>query len=464
MSEEQSPEVEEQSPAPEQAEQTEQAEPQAEQPQENPLFQSLFDAAEPEEQVVQTATVAPQPSSLSEALHEIEQEPETETTTEEVEEEAKQEEPQTGEPPEAAKPKKKAKKVKQVVDPEVPKAEQQPKVETPAFAEETEEQKVIKELIPEEREYYDMAKFASDNMEEHKGLDKKFLEYFKKSKNYVEKRLKDDPYADLSEDYEYKEFVEKNRPKFSQVDAKKIERAMITKQAEEAAEARVRPEVERLRREQEIARLKPKVEAKKKEYRAHFHKILPEDAQEVLQKEGPEALEKQNPIRYKVMDEITTNLLRFADTFQDITSGLVSYDETNQLHKELLDWVQMEQDHYINSGDTSKDGKTFMRRERFYATPEDQRTQYFTWTDDDLMVLLVYRAQERLKETLKYQEAMLEKAGYTRQAPAARVQQPQQPAPVQRPAPDISPAPRVSQQEAPKAKPQSSNVMSILGM
>lgn len=458
MSEEQSPEVEE----PQVEEKTEETQEQEEQ---NPLFKSLFDAVEPEKEEVETPLVAPQPSSLTEALHDIELEPQPETTEDTEKEEEVVEEAKQGEPPEAARPKKKSKKVKQVIDPQVPEQQLAPETETKiAFEQQTEEEKVIKELIPEEREYYEMAKFASDNMTEHKDLDKQFLEYFKKSKSYVEKRLNDDPYVDLNEDQEYKEFVTKNRPEFSPVDAKKIERAIITKQAEEAAEAKVKPEVERLRREQEVARLKPQVEAKKKEYRAQFHKILPEDAQEVLAKDGAEALEKQNPIRYKVMDEITTNLLRFADAFQDITSGLVEYDQGNQLHKELLDWVEKEQDHYINAGDTAKDGKTFMRRERFYRTPEEQRTQYFTWSDDDLMVLLVYRAQERLKETLKYQEAMLEKAGYVRQA-QPQVAQPQpQKKPVETPAPDISPAPRVSQQEAPKTKSQTNNVMSILGL
>lgn len=454
---------EEQSPDTEQPQEPQEAQEAQEQPQENPLFQSLFDAAEPEQEQVETPFIAPQPSSLTEALHDIELEPEVVVADEEEKETVEENTEQQGEPPEAAKPKKKSKKVKQVLDPEIPVSPEVP-VTPPAFSEETEEQKILKDLIPEEKEYYDMAKFASDNMEDHKGLDKEFLDYFSKSKNYVEKRLKDDPYADLSEDFEYKEFVEKNRPKFSPVDAKKIERAMITRQAEAAAEAKVKPEVERLRREQEVARLKPKVDQKKAEYRQQFHKILPEDAQEVLAKEGVEALEKQNPIRYKVMNDITTNLLSFADTFQDITSGLVAYDETNQMHTELLDWVKQEQDHYINTGDTAKDGKTFMRRERFYATPEDQRTKYFTWSDDDLMVLLVYRAQERLKETLKYQETMLEKAGYTRQAAPAQVTKPQQPAPAPTSAPDISPAPRVGQQEVPKAKADNNNVMSILGM
>jgi hypothetical protein len=181
MSEEQSTEVEE-------SEETKVEE----QETQNPLFQSLFDAAKPEQEA-ETPLVAPQPSSLTEALHDIEKEPEVEIANEQVEEEeTKQEQPESGEPPEAAKPKKKVKKVKQVIDPEIPKVEEtQP--EAPAFAEESEQQKIIKNLIPEEKEYYDMAKFASDNMEEHRGLDEEFLEYFKKSKNYVEKRLKDDP-------------------------------------------------------------------------------------------------------------------------------------------------------------------------------------------------------------------------------------------------------------------------------
>ena len=267
MSEENNPEVEQaENPAPEETTQ------EAEQPKENPLFASLFETVENEEPVQEESELeAPQPSSLSEALYDIENNEEVVEEAQPEEEQAEEAETTEETEPEAAKPqKKKGKKVKQVIDPEVPKAEEKEPETKVAFAEESEEDKVLKELIPEEREYYDMAKFASDNMGEHDGLDKQFLEYFKKSKNYVEKRLKEDPYADLTDDYEYKEFVEKNRPKLSQVDAKKIERAMITKQAEEAAEAKVRPEVESCR-EQEIAQKKPEVEKKKAEYE-HFHK------------------------------------------------------------------------------------------------------------------------------------------------------------------------------------------------
>lgn len=438
-----------------------QEEPQVEEKEANPLFDALFEAAEeePEEEAPEEVAI---PSSLSEALYDIENEqPSDNVEVEETEEPEAEQKAETGEPPEAARPKKrKAKKVKQVVDPEIP---QQPQTRV-AFSqpEETEDDKVIKGLIPEEKEYYDLAKFASDNMEEHKNLDKKFLDYFKKSKGYVEKRLKDDPYADLTDDHEYKEFMEKNRPKFSPTDAKKVERAMITKQAEDAAEARVRPEVERLRKEQEMARKKPLIDQTKASFRNNFGIILPEDVQEKLKEEGGlEKVQQEDPLGFQVMDSITQNLFSFADTFVDITQGAIPYDETNQTHKELLDWVQKEQDSYIQGGETGKDGKTFMRRERYYATPEAQRTQYYTWTDDDLLNLLVMRAKERLDGTLQYQKTMLENSGYVRQGARPKAVKPQ-PAARQPSAPQVSPTPRSNQPAQEQIK--TNTPLSILGL
>lgn len=416
-------------------------EPQAEDaPKANPLFDALFEAADDESAPEESEEIQA-PSSLSEALYDIENEvDEPESESEPVKEEPKAE---TGEPPEAARPKRKAKKVKQVIDPEIPNQVPETKV---AFStnEETEEDKIVKELIPEEKEYYELAKFASNNMEEHQDLDIKFLDFFKKSKSYVEKRLKDDPYAELTDDHEYKEFLEKHRPKFSQTDAKQVERKMITRQAEEAAEARVRPEVERLRKEQEIARKKPQADNTKMGFRQNFGVILPEDVQKKLKEEGGlETVQKEDPLAFQVMDSITQNLFTFADAFVDITQGISPYDETNQTHKELLDWVQKEQDAYIESGETGKDGKTFMRRERFYATPESQRTQYYTWEDGDLLNLLVMRAKQRLDGTLNYQRTMLQNAGYVKSGASP---QPAKAKPVpQQKAPSLSPTPRSNQ-------------------
>jgi|SRR6056300_7021 len=449
---------------PEATEQPTEVETENETAEQNPLFNALFEAAEEQESAEEPPEEIPHPSSLTDALYDIETQSE-ESIEEESEEQPEQESVQgsaAGEPPEAARPKKKRKKVKQVIDPEVP-VEHQQQV---AFSqpEESEEDKIVKGLIPEEKEYYELAKFASGNMPEHKDLDKKFLNFFKQSKAYVEKRLKDDPYTDLAEDQDYKEFMAKNRPQFSQQDAKKVERAMITRQAEDAAEARVRPEVERLRKEQELARKKPVLDRVKAGFRSQFAAILPEEVQEKIKQEGGlEEIQKEDPLRFQVMDSITKNLFSFADSFVDITQGLVPYDESNQIHKELLDWVQQEQDNYIKTGETVREGKTFMRRERFHALPEDKRTQYFTWSDDDLLKLLVMRAKQRLGATLDYQQKMLESAGYVRSTakPKPKAQKPTMPQTVS--APQVAPSPRASE-SAPQPQSKALNPMSILGM
>ena len=218
----------------------------------NPMFRALFDAAEEEGE---PEAAPPRPSSLTDAMFEIEAGPEAEEPEATPEAEPVQEEKE----PEASTPQKKGKKVKQVIDPEVPEDPEAPEEEV-AFQPEGEDRAVVESLTPDERVVYDAAKFASSEMEEYNNLDGQFLDYFKKSQEYVAQRVADDPFVELVEDEGYRKFVEVNRPKFTQHDAKKVEQEMLVHTAEERALAKMRPEVDRLRREQELARMKPVVE------------------------------------------------------------------------------------------------------------------------------------------------------------------------------------------------------------
>ena len=82
-------------------------------------------------------------------------------------------------------------------------------------------------------------------MAEHKGLDKKFKTFFEKSKSFLDNKIKDDPSFDPEDDYEYKEFMEKNRPEVSPAELKKIEKSMWIKQAKEEAKRELMPEQEK---------------------------------------------------------------------------------------------------------------------------------------------------------------------------------------------------------------------------
>jgi hypothetical protein len=294
-------------------------------------------------------------------------------------------------------------------------------------------------------------------------LDGNFLDYFKKSKEYVDKRLADDPFVELGDDDEYRKFIEQNRPKFTPQEAKKVEQEMFIAKAEERALEKMRPEVERLRREQELAQKKPVVAKKKSVFRAQSQNIIPEDFRKKLEGGGDEAVKKlqeSNPLEFQVMDQISSNLLSLADTFVDVTSGTIDYDESNTVHKQLLEWVQKEQDTYVEGGDTKKDGKTFMRRERFFTLPEDKRTEYFTWSDDDLLGIMTWRAKQQLDAMLAHQKQVLAQAGYVKGGQPRPARQPAQ----AQQAPRVAPTPREGNTAAPGQGKESVTPMSILGM
>lgn len=445
------------------AEQPQEGTPKA--PQDNPLFKALYEAAEepveqePAEEVVPEEPKV-EPHTLNEALDLMEEEPEEEVIEEQVEEQAQ--EVATSEEPKKSQPKKK--KVKQVIDPDLP---EQPKFEEPAFSkpEEDPDEEYMKTLLPEEREIYTLAKYASQNMDEYKGADEELKTYFNKSKAYIERRLKEDPHVDLREDQEYRNFMAQNRPRFNQNDVKKVEKEMIISEAEKRAEQKSSMENRRLKHELERIKKEPQVLQAKQNLRQAATNIIPEEFRDKLgSQEGLEKLAKENPFEYQIMDGVASYLTQVSDTFIDITTGMTQYNPNDPTHKRLLEWVDEEQNNFIQSGQTQKDGKVFMRRERYHQLPADKRAEYYTWSDDDLLGLLMARAQQRLQNDLNAHRQALQNAGYTRVGqPIPQPQQVAQPVAKQEP-PRATSAPRPGGVPAQKARPKTNAMLNILGM
>lgn len=409
----------------------EQVEEQVEQPtqeapaeESNALYSSLFDIAEEdavqnEEEEKFKPLKSEDVVSLTDAVDRLDEQPEQPEVKEEVEE---QQVKQAVEP-EKAEPKKK--KVKQVVDPDVP---EDLRPQSNALAEEPEvkSDEFEDSLLPEEKEVYDLAKYASEKMpNEYKGADEEFKKYFTGTRQYIEKRLKDDPHLNLSEDEEYKTFIARNRPKFGSSDARKVEQEMLLEKAEARAREKLRPEIERVKREQERIALAPKVQQKKAQVQQVVKQIIPEDFRKVLEEEGGlDKLSKTKPMEFAAIDAVTGQAMASANLLVDITTGNVGYDPSNNDHVALLDWVNQQQDAFINSGQTHRDGKVFMRRERYFQLPEGKRSEYYTWSDDDLLQVIAIRSQEAINVSLQRQQEMLK--AYMGQQPASQVAQPAQ--------------------------------------
>jgi hypothetical protein len=456
MNEEPEAEVEVQ---PEETEVTENTEqPQVEQEEPSNIFDALFSAAEAEPE--------PEPEeesraiSLNQAIRELDEESTVEEPEEEEEPEAETEE--VAQEPEAAKPKTKKKKVKQVVDPDV-----EPE-ETPSeysFPEEDPDKEFTDNLLPEEKDLYELAKFADENMDGYKGKAQEFKKYFEQTKSYIETRIKEDPHADLSDDADYQEFISKNRPDFNQLDIKKVDRERNIHEAMRRIEEQQAPEKERAKVEQERSRKAPEVQKFKMMFRQHSKLAIPEEMSDLVKDEDSiKQFEESNPLEYQIINTVTTELHNTGDALLDITQGMSTYDESNPLHSKLLKWVNDEQEQYIQSGDTNREGKTFMRRERYFKLPESKRTAYYTWSDADLIQILTVRAKQKIQESLEHQRQLLERSGYSRQA-VKQAAPKKAPAPKRQPPPSVGSAPRPGNTPAQTPPPARKTALeSVLGM
>lgn len=411
-------------------------------PQDNPLFKTLFEVGdEVGEEAEGSVESEPEPDAdvpmtLSEAVDDISNAEEVEQVEETQEAEVEEAESVDPKAEEVDKGSPKKKKLRKVVDPEVP--QDLKPAEYNLSEEDEEEEELDMDLLPAEKEVYKMARFASRNMAEHKGLDKKFKDFFSKSKAYLDKRVSDDPHFDIADDHEYSEFMEKNRPQVDQSELKRIEKTMWIDEAKKEARKELAPQQEKLRKEIERTQKAPQVTHAKNSFRQMSQKVvIPEDLNEKFsQPNGIEEFKKENPLEFKIIEQVTGELLQAGDTLTDILMSNVDLDISNPAHKSLLEWVNTEQDNYINSGQTEQDGKLFMRRERFFALPEDKRSEYYTWSDDDLLKILALRSKERVSSQLEHQRKILEESGYVRAT--------------------AQPAPQ--QQVAPKAKPEAPKV------
>lgn len=232
------------------------------------------------------------------------------------------------------------------------------------------------------------------------------------------------------------------------------------------------PETEKLRRKLEQAERAPTVEKAKGAFRSMAQKVvIPEEYQDIFEKGGQEAIAKfaeENPLEYKIMDGASATLLKYGDTLTDIFLKNVDVNENDPVHKELIDWVNREQENFIKSGQTEQDGKIFMRRERYYTLPADKRSEYYTWSDDDLLKILALRTQEQVKVALNNQREILEKSGYVRQASQQKEAQPEkQPTNVQQVAekpPVVNTTPRPGNNlNGKKPAPKNNALLNVLG-
>lgn len=414
----------------------------------NPIFDALFKAVEeePQEEGSEDEDFVP-PSSLHSALHDIDTEP-----TEEVEQKEEVQEEESKEEVAPIKKKRVARK-KNIVDPN-PETEKKFTAPTskPPVA-----QADLSGLNESEKERYQLAQWASSNVKGYKNKDKEYLAFFRNHKNYIDSRLKEDPEINLNEDEDYRKFLLDNKPIFNSQD---IQNRKIQKEAERKAVDRLQPEIQKQQREIQRMKNAPVSKQQKTDSRRRIAKAVPEEIMKGF-KSDPNYT-KTHALESKIVDKVLGDAYALVDAFHDISNDMVDYDEKNPVHTALARWIENEQNAFVQSGKTKRNGRVFIRRERYPNVPTSDKDKYYTFSDEDLINLLTQRAKQSMAVQIDKTIKDLEAAGFSRsQGISKKVSTPEhQPAP---PRHNPSPRPGPSAPQA-EAKPSENKVLSLLGM
>jgi hypothetical protein len=150
------------------------------------------------------------------------------------------------------------------------------------------------------------------------------------------------------------------------------------------------------------------------------------------------------------------------EAFHGIASDIVDFDEKNPVHIRLSNWINQEQEAFIQSGKTKRGGKTFVRRERYPHVPESDRNKYYTFSDSDVMQLLAKRAGDSMSKQIAKSLEELQSSGFVRKsAPVQNTQTPQ----VEQSAKRMNPSPRPGPSMETGNSDQGENkVLSLLGL
>lgn len=414
----------------------------------NPIFNALFKAVEGEgeEEEEEQEEFTP-PSSLQSALHDIEQGVEPEK-----QEESQEEESTEGITEEVPEKKKRVARKKKIVDPEfTPRQTVAQKTPVPVRQHDT------SQLNEHEKERYNLAKWASENVEGFKDKDTEYLKFFKEHKSYLDKRLMEDPDINLEDDEEYKRFLSQNRPNFN-VD--QIKNARIQKLAEANAIKKLSPEIEKQKKELARLRAEPKVKVAKAQSKKLIAQSVPKEIMDSFRADPD--FSKTHALEAEIVDRILGDANAMAEAFHNIASDLEDYNPSNKVHVQLSKWIDQEQSAFIQGGKTKRQGKIFVRRERYPSVPAADRDKYYTFSDADMIKILAQRAGESMNNQIKSSLSRLEKSGFTRsKGQVKNSQTPDVKQPAKAPAPSPRPGPSV---DSPPSGESENKVLSLLGL
>ena len=336
--------------------------------------------------------------------------------TEEVKDEAPPEPEPEPEPPEekAEKAEEKPRKRFNIKQPELSKddirqtireelKQQTPTPPLPPPTLDTEDVDDLEDYLPEQREEIELARYAeSNNPKKYKGMERKLVKFYNDLDTYIDKSDDEDRTFDENDD-EFMQWVKNNKPSVSRVEQRKLERQMIKDEA--LTEARSEFDGKNKELEEKIRQVSDRPKAEKELTR--YEKLLAED--------NPEDDELAEAIYENEMSDAK----RVGEEYLDLFYGLKPYDEKNDTHSWIIDFVTQQSEAFSKHGGDHL-SKTVDGVKKSFVPPAQYGNadagKHWTFTSSDIMDIMGNYFQTRAKDSVKSEEERLGKMGFTRQS------------------------------------------------
>jgi len=298
-------------------------------------------------------------------------------------------------------------------------------------------------LVPEEKEAYELAKWAEENVAEFKGqgLAGKFLNFYKSVDQYINTERAKDPNRKFDEEDEaFQSFVESARPEIEPTKWERLKTDRLVAQVQEtttkAVTEKFSRENEELRHRQTLLEKKPLIEGRLQKFQDNVGQLMVAEKDSpiatIAQKIGAEGVDKAleaDPIFTPIVVSAYNHGQTAAAEFLAMTNGVKAFNESNQVQNWLIRFIRRAGEVFAEKGGdkrvrTEEDGavKTFLPRGKFNEILQRnpaEAEKHWTFSDEDVLAMIERNTKDHIKALVTAENERLTKAGYIRPAPAA---------------------------------------------
>jgi hypothetical protein len=328
-------------------------------------------------------------------------------------------------------------------------------------------------MVPEEKEAYELAKWAEENVPEYKGqgLSGKFLGFYKAVDQYITAERAKDPNRKFDDDDEaFQSFVQSSRPEVEPSKWERLKTDRLVAQVEErttkAVSERFSRENEELKERQTLLEKRPIIEGRLHAFRDNIGKLMTADAAsplaEIAKKIGTDGVEKAieaDPLFTPIVVTAYNHGEVAAAEFLAMSNGVKAYSPDNQVQDWLIRFIRRSGEVFAEKGGDRRvrtdngTSKTFLPRGKYNELRRNnpaESEKHWTFSDEDVLQMLERNTKDHISALVKDETDRLAKAGYVRTAPAAAPVSgtPNPPAPNGAPAPAAPPPQPVGSPQA----------------